>query len=141
MNWKQQAIDRLAQYQTARCAENNLHNEVRRLRGALDSPGVSRADKPLGALKSREDWVLGQMVLLEETSHRLSQTRQWLQTTEDALKELTDEERLVLQRLFISPKKGGVEELCRELNAERSSVYRRRDQALRRFTLALYGPS
>ena len=141
MNWKNEAIERLSQYTAARCAESNLHSEVERLESVLRSPGVSRTDTPAGSPKSREDWQLNQMLLLEQTRSRLHQTRQWLRSTEEAMNTLTEEERLVLQRLFISPKKGGVEALCRELAAERSSVYRRRDQALRRFTLALYGPS
>lgn len=33
-----------------------------------------------------------------------------------------------------------INELCYQLNVDTSAAYRRRDLALRRFTLALYGP-
>jgi hypothetical protein len=34
-----------------------------------------------------------------------------------------------------------MDRLCQELDLEQSSIYRKRDQALRRFTTALYGIS
>lgn len=139
MNWKAEAVDRLTQYDAAQRAAENLAGEVLRLEELLKSPGVARTEPGKGG-RSREDWQLNQMMLLEETRSRLRQTQRWLQSTGGALEALDPEERLVLQRLFVQPRKGAVEALCRELSAERSSVYRRRDQALRRFTLALYGP-
>ena len=50
-----------------------------------------------------------------------------------------NEEKLILHRLYIYPEKGGVERLCKELGMETSSIYRRRDKALKHFTLAFYG--
>jgi hypothetical protein len=32
-----------------------------------------------------------------------------------------------------------LEELCEKMQVEKSSIYRKRDKALERFTLALYG--
>ena len=46
---------------------------------------------------------------------------------------------MVLTRFYIYPERGGVSRLCEELGVEQSSVYRKRDKALERFTLALYG--
>ena len=43
------------------------------------------------------------------------------------------------ERFYMCPEKGSVERLCSELGLESSSVYRKRDKALRRFTVALYG--
>jgi hypothetical protein len=37
------------------------------------------------------------------------------------------------------PERGNIERLCKELGMEASSVYRRRDSALKHFTLAFYG--
>lgn len=141
MNWKQEAIDRLRQYDSARNAALSLPGEVERLRAVLESPGTARTDVPVGSVKSREDWMLDQMVLLGELEQRLEQTQRWLQATDRALSTLTAEEKLVLHRMFICPQRGAADRLCRELNAERSSVYRKRDAALNRFTAALYGPT
>ena len=59
---------------------------------------------------------------------------------EGGLSVLDDEERLVLDRFYIHRAKGNVGELCERLNVEQATVYRKRDIALRRFTIALYGP-
>jgi len=39
----------------------------------------------------------------------------------------------------MNPAKGNVERLCVELYTEQSTVYRRKDVALRKFTIAMYG--
>ena len=42
--------------------------------------------------------------------------------------------------MFIHRGKGNVERLCEELNIENPpGVYKRKDRALRKFTLAMYG--
>ena len=141
MNWREEAISRLRQYDGVRKAAVNLPGEVERIRTNLESPGSARTDIPGGSAKSREDWLLGQLQRLEELERQLAYTRAWLAAMDGALSALTPEEKLVLHRLFICPGKGNAERLCEELNAERSSVYRKRDAALTRFTTALYGPT
>lgn len=140
MNWKAEAMERLRQYDAVRCALEALTEEIRRVEDLLCTPGGARLDVKVNATQSHEDWVLGQMVSLQELRQRQSQTERWLHATDQALSALTPEEKLVLHRLYIQPHKNNLDRLSQELNAERSSVYRRRDAALRRFTTALYGP-
>lgn len=59
--------------------------------------------------------------------------------TDKALAALSPEDRMVLQLMVISPAKGNGERLCSVLGCELSTVYRRRDRALRLFYYALYG--
>ena len=59
--------------------------------------------------------------------------------TAAALAVLDEEERHILDRFYIHRANGNVERLCDELHVEVATVYRRRDKALRHFTLALYG--
>lgn len=141
MNWREEAISRLRQYDGARRAAVSLPGEVERIRSSLEGPGAARTDVPVGSAKSREDWLLGQLQRLEELQQQLEHTRAWLAVMDGALSALTPEEKLVLHRLFICPQKGNADRLCEELNVERSSVYRKRDAALTRFTTALYGPT
>ena len=75
----------------------------------------------------------------QELTWTLEQAQMWLQITDRALTALTKEERQILHSLYIYPEKGGVERLCKELGLESSSVYRRRDKALKHFTMAYYG--
>lgn len=141
MNWKEEAMVRLRQYESARNAARNLPEEVTRIRDLLEEPGSARLDVPVGSGKNREDWLLGQLQRLEELEQQLERTKAWLAAMDGALSVLTAEEKLVLHRMFICPQKGGIDRLCRELNTVRSAVYRKRDAALNRFTTALYGPT
>lgn len=140
MNWKAEAMDRLRQYDAARCALESLAGEIRRIEGLLCSPGTVRTDVPVKSKGSQEDWRINQLVSLQQLRQRREQTEQWVKTTDTALSALTPEEKLVLHRLYIQPQRNNVDRLCQELDTERSSVYRKRDAALYRFTLALYGP-
>ena len=56
-----------------------------------------------------------------------------------ALSVLTPEERLILQMLEVRPDKGNNHRLCELLGCEISTVYRRRNMALERFSKALFG--
>lgn len=48
-------------------------------------------------------------------------------------------ERLVLERFYIAPHKGGIDRLCEELSIEKATVYRRKEAAVRKFAKVLYG--
>ena len=87
----------------------------------------------------QEEQLLDNMMNRQELTWQLRQTESWLDTMERALMSLPREERLVLERFYIRQEKGSVERLCTELGAETSTVYRKRDKALRKFTIALYG--
>lgn len=75
----------------------------------------------------------------QELERTLEQAHIWLRSTDRALTALSKEERILLHRMYMYPQKGGLEELSKELGVETSSLYRRRDKALKHFTLALYG--
>ena len=86
---------------------------------------------------SRRDF--GRHFHRQELSWALEQAKYWVEATELAMGTLSPEERLILFRMYISPQHGAVGKLSEELGAEQSSIYRRRDAALQKFTRAFYG--
>ena len=76
---------------------------------------------------------------LQELKHQLQISLLRMERTAKALELLSHEERRILELLYIRPEMGNLNTLCRELQLEQSSIYRRRDQALHAFTTALYG--
>ena len=90
-------------------------------------------------LDLRRPSQLNNLVLRQELQTTLTRSRQWLEVVNLALSRLSRQDRQLLDRLYISPEYGGVEQLCRELEIEKSTLYRRRDQALLNFTRLLYG--
>lgn len=141
MNWKEEATDKLKKYDAMRLSVQNLPEELQRLEQAACAIRSARLDgTPVkGGTNRREDMLLNNMVHREELSQALTQARLWVSTTDRALGALTPEEKLILRRLYIYPERNAVERLCGELDLEQSSIYRKRDQALHRFTMALYG--
>jgi hypothetical protein len=75
----------------------------------------------------------------QELTHSLRQVQRWVRTVDLGLDALPEDEQLILRRLYLYPQRGAVEQLCSDLGLEQSSVYRKRDQALHRFTVAMYG--
>ena len=82
---------------------------------------------------------MSNIVLRDELKRRLKEARLWTAQVDKALAVLGEEEKLVLDRFYIHRAKGNAGELCERLNVEQATVYRKRDSALRRFTIALYG--
>lgn len=141
MNWKSEAMEKLRRYDAMRKAFHNIPREIQRLEIAARAiKGASADTAPVkGGGSRREEMLLSNIVHRQELQWTLEQTKCWLDATEWALGCLNKEEKLILQRLYIYPEKGALEQLCRELGMEKSTVYRRRDHALLKFTLALYG--
>lgn len=141
MNWKYEAIDKLKAYSAKKTAVVNITEEIERLSSKFGAIRSATGDgTPVrGGGSGREDALLTNVVNRGELEKQLAHTKEWLKPVERSLACLTSEERLVLDRFYISPSKGNVDRLCDELNVEKATVYRRRDDALHHFTIALYG--
>ena len=141
MNWKAEAKEKLRRYDAMRLATINIPEELERLE--LDAQSIRSAkidgDVVSGGGSKREEALLNNIIERQELTWTLQQAQLWLKTTDRALTALPKDERLILHRLYIYPEIGAPERLCKELGMETSSVYRRRDKALRHFTLAYYG--
>ena len=141
MDWKQEAAEKLMQYEARRQSLESIPAEIRRLE--LDYTAL-RASVPdsipsSGSGSRREDAMLTNIVRREELARQLDSARAWVALTEGGLSALDEEDKLVLDRFYVHRHKGACERLCEELSREKAQVYRRRDRALKRFTLALYG--
>ena len=134
-------MEKLRRYGTMRCALETIPEELRRLRADAGAIRSSTADgvHVRGGGGKREDALINNLVEQQELTHSLRQVQRWVRTVDLGLNALPDDERLILRRLYLYPERGAVEQLCGDLGMEQSSVYRKRDQALHRFTLAMYG--
>ena len=141
MNWKREAADKLRNYEAHRQALRSIPEEIKRLESAYAGIRSATSDStPVsGGGSTREDALLSNIVHREELARQLEEARLWVKGVNDAFGVLTDEERLVLDQMYIHRAKGGLDSLCGQLKVEKATIYRRRDSALRHFTLALYG--
>ena len=120
--WKDAAERRLTDYESMKKAKEMLPQQIARYK--TPQPGEARLD------------MIAKKIFMRE---RLRQVKRWLDVTQKGLQVLTPEERLVVQMLYMMPGKGNVAKLCDVLNCGQTTVYRRRDKALEKFTMALYG--
>ena len=141
MDWKQEAAEKLTQYEARRQSLENIPAEIRRLEQDYTALRTSAMDAipTHGNGSRREDAMLSNIVRREELARQLESVKAWVALTDGGLAALNEEDRLVLDRFYVHRRKGACEQLCEELDREKAQVYRRRDRALRRFTLALYG--
>ena len=141
MNWKNEAVEKLRRYDAMRQALRNIPEELQRLRAEAVLLRSASADSLLvrGSGGKQEDARINNIVEQQELEQTLKQVQQWLAVTERGLLSLDEDQRQILQRLYLYPQRGAMERLCTELGLEQSSVYRKRDQALHRFTTAIYG--
>ena len=141
MDWKQEATEKLREYEVRRKALENIPEEIKRLELEYTSIRSSMANSMprSGQGSRREDAMLSNIVRREELARQLESARAWVALADGGLSALDEDDRLVLDRFYIHRHKGACERLCEELDREKAQVYRRRDKALRRFTLALYG--
>lgn len=141
MNWKREAIDKLKNYEVHRQALENIPQEIKRLESVWTGirSAVTDSTPVSGGGSTREDLMLSNIVHRDELKQRMKEACLWVSQVDKALAILDDEERLVLDLFYIHRDKGSVGELCERLSVERSAIYDRRDKALRRFTIALYG--
>ena len=141
MNWKFEAIEKLKEYTARKNAITSIPEEIKRLEEdaqRIREPSTD-ATPVQGAGSDREDMLLSNIVHREELQRRLSDALRWVDIVDAGLAVLSDEDRLVLDRFYIHPMRGNVDRLCDDLAIEKAAVYKRKEKALRRFTVALYG--
>ncbi len=141
MKWKEEAMEKLKKYDAMRQALRNIPEEIARLKEDIFRYRGIRTDAV--SVKSsggrRDDALINNLAQQQELEWTLKQVKQWLSIADRGLLALTPDERLVIQRLYLYPEQNAMQHLCAELGVEQSSIYRKRDQALYRFTVALYG--
>ena len=141
MNWKQEAIEKLEQYDARKQSLRSIPAEIdrlescaRQIRGA-QTDGVTVKSSGSG----REDMLLNNIIQREELNWSLEQAQKWVGLVESGLSVLSEEDRLILDRFYIQSEKGAADRLAGDLCLDVKTVYRRKDAALRRFTIALWG--
>ena len=141
MNWRGEAVEKLRKYDAMCRSLQNIPLEVKRLEGEPRATRGARPEGPpeKGGGSGGEEALMNNMAPRQELTGALEQAKYWVDITRRGLETLTPEEKLVLQRFYLTPEQGSVQRLCMELGVEQSSIYRKRDKALRKFALALYG--
>lgn len=141
-DWKFKAKDKLRDYSAQLNAVATLPLELKRLESEYTSIKAANTDvTPVqGGGTTQEDRALSNIVRRQEIEAMLYRAKKSVAFVEAALARLSEEERLVLELMYINRQRGAVGRLREELHLEdERSVYKRADKALNRLTIAMYG--
>lgn len=142
VNWCTFSIQRLKDYEDRKAAEENLIEQIESLKDRFTAIRAATTDStPVqgGNDNKRENMLISNISMREELEKNLAIVRRELSITEKGLDALSKQERLILTRFYISNSKNCVMRLCDELYISKTEVYRMKDKALKKFTLACYG--
>lgn len=142
VNWQKVAVEDLRKYM----AMKNSLQAMREKREALSLQAGAvrssmRSAEPVSGsgASGAEDRMVDNIVERERLGYNYAAVKKLVERVEKALAMLNDRERLVLERFYINRMPDHIERLCGELGYEKTRVYELKEEALRRFTYAMYG--
>lgn len=142
MDWKIEATDKLKQYEAKRQSLQIIPLEIAQIESTMTGIRSARTDSIAirnSGGNARENMMLSCIVRKEELQRNLEQAELWVEAVTTALDALNDDERKILDRMYIHREKKAADRLAGELFVDVATVYRWKDDALRKFTIALYG--
>ncbi len=141
MKWSEYAIDSLKKHISRQTALMNLGDRIKELDTEFKStkgPVTDRVPVKGGSSKN-EDRLLNNIVERDELIQNYNAVERAVNRVERALGALTERQRRVLDGFYIFRTDDYMDRLCDDLHVEIAQVYRLKDEALKKFTLALYG--
>ena len=82
---------------------------------------------------------LNAVTMLDALTESYQRTKSWVEKMDNAFSVLSQEEIAILERMYIYPEPNAVDRLAGDLQVDTKTVYRRKDAALARFTIARFG--
>ncbi len=111
-----------------------INAEMTHIQGALkDGTPVS------GGTNQREERLVNLIMAKMDIEAIRKETSAWLFNMEKAIAELDEDEHHILDMMYINPTHNAVDKLCMEYFEDKSTIYRRKDRALRHLTYLFYG--
>lgn len=141
MYWKHEAIENLKDYSAKKASIQNLTDEIKELtakRGSIRS-ATSDGVAVKGGGSGREDAMINNIVRLDKLRENLHDAEQFIYRMDRGLEFLEIGEKELLVRFYITPERHAAEHFADELGVDVKTVYHRKDRALRKFTIAMYG--
>lgn len=142
LNWCVFAIQRLRDYEGRKDAIDSLKTQINGLEEkfkAIRSATTDGTPVQGGNENKREEMLIHNIATREELENNLKIIQNEVEITEKGLAVLTEDEKLILTRFYVQDTKGYVDRLCDELFISKTELYRQKDKALKKFTMACYG--
>ena len=131
-------MERLGRYTLVQRSLDTIPLELERLRSEAQAIRSGLVCNGVKTSRDRGERLLNNMMQRQRLEWMLRDAEQWVQVTDLALSALEKNQRQILESLYIRKDKKATQ-LEAELGMEHSTLYRHREKALERFTLALLG--
>lgn len=141
MNWATVSIQRLKDYENRRQAVENITKQIELLEErftAIRSATTDGTPTPTNTNR-REEMLTDNITTREELRYNLSFAKREIALTEKGLAACSEKEKRILNLFFINRTRNHIQQLCDELYVSKTELYRMKDEALRKFTIAMYG--
>lgn len=139
--WRKQAESDLKIYEASKQALINIPDQIKELEEKLTSIRSQSPDSVSvkGGGGGRDDAYLNNIVARDRLKANLEDSRRFVSRVSNALSILTEDEKELLRRFYMIPEKGAAYNMAAEKHVDHKTVYRWKDDALDRFTIAMYG--
>ena len=141
MNWKIEATNDLINYTRKKESLENMRQQMGALKAQFISIKGAATDKEpvMGGASRLEDKQLDNIVKRERLKLTYHATERLIDVIERGLSGLNEQERKVIDRFYICRTKDYIERLMNETGYEQAQIYRIKNDALYKFTIAMYG--
>lgn len=134
------AIQRLKDYDMRKQALINIPEQIKTLEMQFYSIKSGEIDgMPKGSGSKSDDMLIYNIAKRDELAFNLAIAEREVELTERGLEALTDEEKTVLEYFYVQRPYNHISKLMDKLHVSKSELFRRKDLALRKFTMSLYG--
>lgn len=140
MDYRKIAKDDLRKYSALKMGIEHNKTHISMLENAAQSVKIGTSDSTpvIGGTSRAEDKLINNIAMRDRLTLNNLAVEKLVGMIDDALAILSDVERLVLTRMYINQEKHAVSRLCEELGYEKTRVYEIKDQAISKFTVAMY---
>lgn len=140
MNWKAEATKDLKTYPQRKESIENIKEKIKVLDEQFVSlKGISAGEPVMGGASKQEDKWLDNISERERLSFSLKIAEALVELTEKGLSVLDDKEQQILEGFYMKRVENHVEKLCERFHLEKTRLYELKDNALKKFTIAMYG--
>ena len=140
MDYKEMAIKRLREYGSRVVAVENLRQQLEALRAEQTAIRSATTDsEPVSGTTGsrREDAMISNIMKQDALQENLKIARHEIAVTGRGLAALSTDEKAVLDVFYMHHRP--IKDVCEETHIEKSTLYRKKDTALRDFTIACFG--
>lgn len=135
MNWKACAVEDLQRYNYIKIGIMNSSDKLRAIEAMAEHGKLNSCKKS----DSPDSRLIDAIVESERLRQNIKISKELAKMIERGLDSLADNERCVLREFYMQDSGVNMLKLKEKLGYETRSVYRLRDRALEKFTLAMYG--